>query len=103
MVTVIVRFGLRPGIEIQQALAEIGAMLPLYNSQSSLIHKQISLDRANGTGTSVYLWEDRAAAEKFFEMARPMLVKQTGAEPQIEILETQIFIDNRRGENRIDG
>lgn len=103
MITAIVRFRLRSGITLEEAITEIREMLPMYNAQEKLLHKQTGLDAEAGTGTSVYLWEERGAAEQFFDMARPMLRKQTGAEPEIEILDTQIFVDNRNGVNRVDG
>jgi hypothetical protein len=103
MITAIVRFRLRPGLPLADALDEIREMLPFYNAQEALLHKQISLDIDSATGTSVYLWKDRAAAEAFFEQARPMLAKQTGAEPEIEILDTQVYVNNVRGENIVHG
>ncbi len=102
MVTVIVRFALREGITAGEALAEIREMLPMYRAQEALAHKQISLDVERRRGTSVYLWDERAAAEAFFAMARGKLREQTGAEPDIELLDTQVYINNRTGETRID-
>lgn len=98
MFTGIVRFKLRPGITREQALEEIRHTIPIYQAQPALVRKQISLDLEAGEGVSVYLWRDRAAAERFYEMARPMLVKQTGAEPDIRLMETQVIVDNGTGE-----
>lgn len=103
MVTVIVRFALRAGISAGEALAEIREMLPMYRAEEALVSKQISLDMAARRGTSVYLWDERAAAEAFFAMAREALKEQTGAEPEIELLATQVYVNNRTGETRIDG
>lgn len=96
--TAIVRFQLRPGIDRAQALDEIRHTIPLYQAQPALIRKQISLDLEQGRGMSIYLWRDRAAAERFYDMARPKLREQTGAEPEIEIHETQVLVDNVSGE-----
>jgi len=98
MYTAIVRFKLRPGITREQALEEIRHTIPIYRNQPALVRKQISLDLDGGEGCSVYLWRDRAAADAFYDMARPMLRKQTGAEPEIRIMETQVLVDNSTGE-----
>lgn len=98
MVTAIVRFKLRPGVDLAHAVAEIRAQLPMYQAQPALLRKQISLDPDRGEGTSVYLWKDRAAAETFFAAARPILREQTGAEPDITIMDTQVLVDNVSGD-----
>ncbi len=94
MITATVRFKLRPGVDYDQAIAEIKNMIAMYQSQPQLIRKQICLNVEKGEGRSFYLWKDRSAAEAFFEMARPMLREQTGAEPEIELLETHVLVDN---------
>ena len=98
MITAIVRFKLRPGITREQARADIEHTIPLYQAQAALVRKQISLDLEKGEGLSVYLWRDRAAAEAFYAMARPVLRQQTGAEPEISLHETVVVVDNERGE-----
>jgi hypothetical protein len=97
MITAIVRFKLRPGITREQALEDIKHTVPLYQSQPALIRKQISLDFERGEGMSVYLWTERSAAEAFFEMARPILKQQTGAEPEITLHDTYVLVDNSTG------
>lgn len=102
MLTAIVRFKLRPGLDLNTMLAEIAEQVPLYQSQPALVRKQISLDPTRVEGVSVYLWRDRAAAEQFFAMARPILREQTGAEPDITLLDTQVIVDNAAGEVWMD-
>jgi hypothetical protein len=98
MITAIVRFKLRPGITREQALDDIKHTIPLYQAQADLVRKQISLDLDRGEGMSVYLWKARASAEKFYEMARPILKEQTGAEPEITLHDTVVVVDNSTGE-----
>lgn len=98
MITAIVRFKLRPAATLEETLEEIGQMIPFYQAQDQLVRKQICLDLEKGEGRSIYLWRDRAAAEAFFAMARPILRKQTGAGPDIELLETHVIVDNSSGE-----
>jgi hypothetical protein len=96
MITAIVRFQLRPGISREQALEEIRHTIPIYQKQAALIRKQISLDLERSQGMSVYLWKDRAAAEAFYEMARPILKQQTGHDPEITLHETQVLSTTAR-------
>lgn len=98
MITAIVRFKLRPGITREQALEDIRHTIPLYQGQAALIRKQISLDFQRNEGVSVYLWQERGPAEAFYEMARPILRQQTGAEPEISLHETYVLVDNSSGE-----
>lgn len=98
MITAIVRFKLRPGITREQALDDIKHTIPLYQAEADLVRKQISLDLGRGEGMSVYLWKQRASAETFYEMARPILRQQTGAEPEITLHETAVVVDNSTGE-----
>lgn len=97
MITAIVRFKLRPGITREEALDDIRHTIPLYQKQDALIRKQISLDLDRGEGMSVYLWKERAAAEAFYAMARPILKQQTGHEPEISLHETHVLVDNEAG------
>lgn len=97
-VTAIVRFRLRPGITLPEALDEVRHTVPIYRAEPALVRKQIHLDVGRGEGRSIYLWRDRAAAEAFFERARPMIAAQTGAEPEVELLPTHVLVDNSTGE-----
>lgn len=93
----IVHFRLRAGISPERATDELRATVPLYQAEPALVRKMISLDVEAGRGTSVYLWRDRGAAERFFERARPILREQTGAEPQITIMPVSMIVDNEAG------
>lgn len=97
MITAVVRFKLRPGVDRERALEEIKHTVPIYQAQPALLRKQISLDLERGEGVSVYLWRDREAAERFYDMARPILREQTGAEPEITLHETVVVVDNEKG------
>jgi hypothetical protein len=99
MITAIVTFRLAPGEDREGALAEIRKTLPLYRQAGpALIRKAIHLDPARGIGRSIYLWSDRASAERFFEMARTNIKAKTGHEPEVELLEVDVFVDNSTGE-----
>lgn len=98
MLTAIVRFRLRPGITMEEALGEVRHTVPIYQAEPDLVRKQIHLDPARGEGRSVYLWRSREAAERFFDRARPMIKAQTGFEPEVELLDTQVLFDKQSGE-----
>jgi hypothetical protein len=99
MITTIVRFRLAPGEDHEGALAEIQKTIPLYQAAApALIRKAIHIDAANGEGRSVYLWEDRESAERFFETARANIKAKTGHEPDVEYLDCHVLVDNRTGE-----
>lgn len=99
MITAIVRFKLAPGEGHEAALEEIKKTIPLYqNAGPALIRKQICIDAAKGEGRSIYLWADRASAERFFEMAKAHIKAKTGNEPEVELLETHVVVDNDKGD-----
>jgi len=98
VLTAIVRFRLPPGQTMEAALAEVARTVPLYQSAGpALIRKAIHLDIAAGTGTSVYHWSDRAAAEGFFAMAKKHIEAATGHAPEVELLDTHVYVDNASG------
>lgn len=99
MITTIVTFRLAPGETHEQALAEITKTVPLYQAAGpALVRKAIHLDAANGVGRSVYLWQDRASAERFFAMATANIKAKTGHAPSVEYLDCHVLVDNQAGE-----
>lgn len=98
MLTAIVRFRLKPGEDRAGALAEIDKTIPLYQAAApALVRKAIHLDVENGIGTSVYLWSDRSAAERFFEMAKANIKAATGFEPDVTLMDVDVLVDNDSG------
>lgn len=98
MLTAIVRFRLKPGEDRAGALAEIDKTIPLYQSAApALIRKTIHLDVEKGIGTSVYLWSERALAERFFEMAKANIKAATGFEPEVTLMDVDVLVDNEAG------
>lgn len=99
MITAIVTFRLTPGETHEEALAEIRKTVPLYQRAGpALIRKAIHIDAEKGVGRSVYLWQDRASAERFFEMAKANIKAKTGHEPLVEYLDCHVLVDNASGE-----
>lgn len=102
-VTVFSKYPLRPGLTKETALAEIQETIHVYKGREGVVRKYICLDWENRIGYGVYLWNDRAAAEKFYDFARPIIAKQVGAEPEILFFDTPVIVDNASGEVFIDG
>lgn len=101
MITTIVTFRLVPGESHDAALAEIAKTVPLYQAAGpALVRKAIHLDAANGVGRSVYLWQDRASAERFFAMATAHIKAKTGHAPEVDYLDCHVLVDNEKGEVR---
>jgi hypothetical protein len=97
VISAIVRFRLPPGATRGQAMEDIRHTIPVYQREPELIRKQISLDLERGEGMSVYLWRDRAAAERFFAIAKATIREQTGHEPEVTLHETYVIVDNDSG------
>ncbi len=99
MITTIVRFRLAPGESHEAALDEIRKTIPLYQAAApALIRKAIHLDAEKGEGRSIYFWQDRASATRFFDMARAHIKAKTGHEPEVEFLDCHVLVDNEKGD-----
>jgi len=99
MISTIVRFKLAQGETHEQAIEEIKRTIPIYQAAApALIRKAIHLDAEAGVGRSIYLWENRPAAEAFFARASEMIKAKTGHAPEIEYLDCDIVVDNQSGE-----
>lgn len=102
MISTIVRFRLPPGETREDAMAEIQKTLPIYQAAApALVRKAIHINAEAGTGTSIYLWTDRAPAEAFFARASEMIKAKTGQAPEVEYLECNILVDNDAGEVQV--
>ncbi|HPF28292.1 MAG TPA: hypothetical protein P5528_09895 [Steroidobacteraceae bacterium] len=98
MITGISRFKLRPGLTKEKAIEEIHETIPVYKGRPGLVRKYICLNFEEGYGMGIYLWENRADAEKFYAFARAKIKEQTGSEPEITLLDTPVIVDNVTGE-----
>lgn len=103
MITVFSKYPLREGLTREQAIEEIKETIPVYKGRKGVIRKYICLDFEKRIGYGVYLWEDRKLAEEFYAMARPIIARQVGAEPEILFFDTPVIVDNATGEVIVDG
>lgn len=83
-------------------MKEINETIPVYKGRAGLIRKYICLNFEEQYGLGIYLWQDRALAEKFFAFARAKIREQTGSEPEITLLDTPVIVDNLTGEVSVE-
>ncbi|MEM1102524.1 MAG: hypothetical protein AAGH48_00300 [Pseudomonadota bacterium] len=98
MFTVICSYPLRPGVTPSQARDEIEQTIPMYKGRAGLVRKYVALDFAQGRGCGVYLWSDRAKAEKYFAEVTPIIEAQMGAKPEVAYYDTPLVVDNAADE-----
>ncbi len=98
MITAISKFKLPVGLDRAALIEDIKHSIPMYQGRAGLRRKYICINQQEGWGCGIYLWETRAQAEAFFAVAREMIRKQTGSEPEISLLDTPVIVDNVTGE-----
>lgn len=98
MITEIVTLKLPPGTTAEQVMSNFEKTAPAWQGNPDLIRKNYLFDPENGIVGGVYLWKDRAQAEKWHGAEFREQAKQLyGAEPDIRFFETPIVVDNVTG------
>jgi hypothetical protein len=98
MITEIVTFRLPNGMTHDDVVANFEKTAPNWKANPDLIRKNYLVDVENGLAGGVYLWKDRAHAEKWHGEAFRNKVKEIyGSEPEIQFFETPIVVDNSAG------
>ena len=98
MITAVVNWRVAPGVDRKTLLESFKKSIPVYQGLPGLVRKYICFDLESNQGFGIYLWEARAQAEAFFEMAKPIIRGETGFEPIVKLYETPIVVDNLTGE-----
>ena len=101
MITAIVHWRADEGISREELLTRFRKSIPVYKGREHLLRKYICFDMEAHRGLGVYLWDDRAAADAFYEIARPMIKEETGYDPVVEFFDTPIIVDNVTGATEI--
>ena len=97
MITAVVRFKLPPNTTREQAEALFEKSAPNYRNLPGLVRKYY-LFGEDRTGGGVYLWTDRAAAERCYTEAwKQTIAQRYGATPEITFYETAVIVDNSDG------
>lgn len=95
MITVIVNFPAPKDATLQSITEAFRSSTPRYEGLSGLIRKYYLFDPETGVGGGVYLWENRAQAEAFYNEAwRNRLAEKYGVPPKISFFESPVIIDN---------
>ena len=95
MITAIVNFPAPEGATLASITAAFSATSPMYEKLPGLIRKYYLFDPESGIGGGVYLWEDRARAEAFYDEAwRARIAEKYGVAPDIRFFESPVIIDN---------
>ena len=99
MITEIVTFKLPDGMTREEAAANFEKTAPGWRANPDLIRKNYLVDAKNGVGGGVYLWRERAHAEKWHgEEFRKKVKEIYGSEPKSQFFDTPIVVDNIAGE-----
>ncbi len=95
MITVTVNFPTPEGATLESITEAFRSTTPRYEGLPGLIRKYYLFDPELGVGGGVYLWEDRAQAEAFYNNAwRARLTEKYGVPPKISFFESPVIIDN---------
>ena len=99
MITEIVTFKLPDGMTREEVFSNYEKTAATWAENPDLIRKNYLFDAEKGIAGGVYLWREKAHAEKWHGAVFRKKVKETyGAEPQSEFYETPIVVDNQVGE-----
>lgn len=102
MYTVITRLQLPPQINAEMAMKHMEESIPAYKGCPGLVRKYIGCDLDAKQAIGVYLWESKEEFQAYFERAASLIKAQTGTEPEYEIFETPVIVDNKSDEVIID-
>lgn len=95
MITEIVTFKLPTGMTRDDVVANFEKTAPNWRANPDLIRKNYLVDADQGVAGGVYLWKERAHAEKWHGEAFRAKVKEVyGSEPEFRYFETPIVVDN---------
>jgi Putative mono-oxygenase ydhR len=98
MITEIVTFALPEGMTREDAVANFEKSAPSWRANPDLIRKNYLLDASNRIAGGVYLWKERAHAEKWHGAEFRKRVKEIyGSEPKSQFFETPVVVDNAAG------
>ena len=99
MITEIVTFKLPDGTTREDVFSTYEKTAPTWRENPDLIRKNYLFDAEKGVAGGVYLWKDRADAEKWHGAEFRQKVKEVyGAVPESQFFETPIVVDNLAGE-----
>ncbi|MFA7664936.1 MAG: hypothetical protein WCY32_02315 [Burkholderiaceae bacterium] len=98
MISELVMFALPAGITREEVIAGMHEVAPHWRRNPDLVRKTFLYDAAAGEAGALYLWSERAAAERAHDADwRARLLARYGSEPTIRYFETPLVVDNALG------
>jgi predicted RNase H-like nuclease len=98
MITTVVQFHMATPISLDDAKQRFESSAPKYQKLPGLIRKYYIRSEDGTTAGGIYLWENRAAAEKAYAGEwRERVAKLYGAEPVITWFDSPVIVDNAAG------
>lgn len=99
MITEIVTFKLPDETTREKVISNMEKTALMWIENPDLIRKYYLFDAKNGVAGGVYLWKEKAHAEKWHgEEFRKKVKELYGAEPESQFFETPIVVDTVAGE-----
>jgi hypothetical protein len=98
MITAIVLYDLPPSIGLEECRAHFTKIAPDFLRLSGFVRKQFICSADGRVAGGVYLWKDRASAERFYTSPwRAGIIDRYGNAPRIEYFETVALADVASG------
>ncbi len=98
MITAVVQFALSHPVTLEEATKMFELTAPKYKNLPGLVRKYYLRSEDGGKAGGVYLWENKAAAEKAYSGEWKARVKLLyGSEPEIAYFDTPVIVDNATG------
>jgi len=98
MITAIVRYDLPPSIGLEECRSHFTKIAPDFLPLRGFVRKQFICTSDGRVAGGVYLWQDRAAAEYFYNGPwRQGILERYGNAPRIQYFETVAIADAASG------
>ena len=98
MITAVVQFALSHAVTLEEATKMSESTAPKYQNLPGLVRKYYLRSEDGRKAGGVYLWENKAAAEKAYSGDWKARVKLLyGSEPDIVYFDTPVVVDNQAG------
>lgn len=95
MITEIVTFGIKDGLQRSDVVALYEKSVPTWKENKDLVHKSFLYDQEHGIGGGVYLWKSIDAAQVAHGSAFQDRIRDVfGSSPEFKYFESPVVINN---------
>jgi hypothetical protein len=95
MITAVVLYDLPPGFGLDECRAHFGKIAPDFLRIPGFVRKQFICSSDGTTAGGVYMWKNRASAERFYSGPwRQGIIERYGNPPRIQYFETVALADS---------